>query len=302
MSACLSAHAEQLHFKKQRHGDETEFHYRWRDGQKLTHELSFSYNNKTLYGHFRNFTSFQPQKAKYYILTALKKTAAKVDRSKAQIEFIEHKDSVSYQITSQNDELSQEIASVLEEQYQQANTEFLHKHFYNTLTDKFGRSGVKPDHVRIANDSLPEMTTIASALLTANANLSNREMAILVLSFVQSIPYSTLENRRQSSGAGFNPPLKLLYNNQGDCDSKVTFMASLMSAIYPNLKMAIIYLPEHALLGLQLSKRNDEKTAKVEGRTLLLADPAGPAMLKLGEISSDSEFFINGKQFAYEFF
>lgn len=297
-----SAGAEQLLFNKQSKNGQTDFHYRWKDSKDNQHELKFTYNNKVLFSHFRNFKGYQPTRAKHKILNALEKTAAKVDRKKVNINFVEHKDSIEFKLVGKDRALLQQVEKVLMLERDKTQAKFLYDHYYNTLSDQFGRSGVKPDHVRIAKESTKDISTLTAAFLKQHPNLRIRDMVDRVLSFVQSIPYSTLENRRQSSGAGFNPPLKLLNNNQGDCDSKVTLMANILSSIYPRMQMAIIYLPEHALLAVQVAKRNQERTIKIQGRTLVLVEPTGPAMLPLGEVGKQSAFYINGKQFSYELF
>lgn len=298
----LATQAEQLQFDKKVQGNKTHFNYRWKDHDEKQQDLAFTYDNKTLFSHFRNFKGYQAQRAKRSILVALEKAAAKINRKKVNINFIEHKDSIEYKLTSRDQKLMKQADKMLRQVRDETEADFLAKHFYNILTDQFKRTGIKPDHVRIAQQGTKDITPLSQAILDSNPQLRTRQMVSLVLSFVQSIPYSTLENRRLSSGAGFSPPLKLLNNNQGDCDSKVTLMASILKAMYPRMKVVIIYLPEHALIGVQIGHRNAEKYVKLAGRNFVLAEPTGPAMLELGEVGKRSKFFIDGKQFSYELF
>lgn len=297
-----SSNAEQLKFSKQTKSGRTHFNYRWNDHDGNARDLKFYYRNKVLFNHFRNFKGYQAQRAKRDVLRALEKAAAKVDSKKVSINFIERKDSIEIELASRDQELRGQVYDGLMQIRAQTEQEFLHKQYYNLLTDKFGRTGIKPDHVRISKESIKDIRTISAAFMKTYPKMPIRQTVSIILSFVQSIPYSTLQNRRLSNGAGFSPPLKLINNNQGDCDSKVTLMASILSAIYPRMSIAIIYLPDHALIGMQVPNRNEELTLNIDGRTMLLAEPTGPAMLPLGEIAERSEFFINGQQFSYERF
>lgn len=58
----------------------------------------------------------------------------------------------------------------------------------------------------------------------------------LVLSWVQSIPYNKLEERLNSNGAGYLPPLSVVVNNQGDCDSKAVLMTNPVRPLLPDAK------------------------------------------------------------------
>jgi len=106
---------------------------------------------------------------------------------------------------------------------------------------------------------------------------------------VQSIPYAKLESRLTSSGAGFSPPLDLLYRNKGDCDSKVTLTAAILRALMPRINLTIIYIDNHALLGIDILPEGDEVTIVKDDITYVVAEPTGPAILALGQVASFSK-------------
>ena len=294
--------AEQRAFKKAVENNATTFNYRWLDHASKEQRLSFTIDNKTLFSRFRNFKGYQPQRVKRQILTQLRKHAAKFDPKKVTINFIEHFDNYEIHASGHDADEQQKALQALITARDQAQAKYLEKSYYNVLESKYGQSGVKPDHVRIANESLKDIAPLVKAMLAGKKNVRSRDFAQYVLGFVQSIPYSRLESRLESSGQGFNPPMKLLNNNQGDCDSKVTLMANIMRAAYPRMKVVIIYLPNHALIGMQLSHRKEDKYVRLEGRTFVLAEPTGPAMLPLATVAESSEHYIDGHQFSYEMF
>ena len=129
-----------------------------------------------------------------------------------------------------------------------------------------------------------------------------RKVTDFVLSFVQSIPYSTLESRLTSSGAGFNPPAKLLWENQGDCDSKMTLTATILRALMPRIDMAMIYIDQHAFIGIAIPAEANEISIEYQGVNYLLAEPTGPALYKLGTLAPESELAINQERYVVEEF
>lgn len=66
------------------------------------------------------------------------------------------------------------------------------------------------------------------------------------------------------------------------------------------MKVAIIYLPNHALLGVQLAYGGKDKTLRMDGNTYLLAEPTGPALMPAGEVSEQSLAAIEGGMYSYE--
>jgi hypothetical protein len=104
---------------------------------------------------------------------------------------------------------------------------------------------------------------------------------------------STLESRITSSGSGFNPPLQVLWENQGDCDSKMTLTAALLRALMPRIDMTLIYIDGHAFIGIDIPGQANEVTIEHNEVKYLLAEPTGPALLPLGTLAPESELAIN---------
>ena len=236
------------------------------------------------------------------VLMTLKKAAAKVDRRKVDIQFIERSDSYEFKLTGQDQQLTDNTLKTLLRMQTEAQEKFVKRSYNNVLVNHLGKSGIKPDHVRFARESRKDILTLTNAIKAANPNLRGRRLVEYILAFVQAIPYSTLESRYESNGAGFNAPLRVINNNQGDCDSKVTLMATMINALYPRIKVVIIYLNNHALIGVQMTHSKNDKSIKIKDREYILAEPTGPAMLPFGRIAPSSEVFIDGGQFAHEIF
>lgn len=104
---------------------------------------------------------------------------------------------------------------------------------------------------------------------------SRRRFVDLALSFVQSIPYD--------EEGGFHRPLALLARNSGDCDGKVVLFLALVRAAYPDLDLAVVYAPGHALAGVSLPRGSSDWGIRHAGVDYLYAEPVGPLLSRLGE-------------------
>lgn len=298
----MSSNAKQLSFKKDKQATQTHFTYRFVDHDKQIQNLSFTLDNATMFNRFRQFRGFKPVRMHQTVLMTLKKAAAQVDRRTVDIQFIERNNSFEMKLTGEDQQLTDNTLKTLLKMKAQAEEKYIKKAYYNVLVNQQGTSGIKPDHVRFAQESREDISTLIKAIETANPTLRGRQLVEYILAFVQSIPYSTLESRYESNGAGFNAPLRLINNNQGDCDSKVTLMATMINAVYPRIKVVIIYLSNHALIGVQMTRRKNDKSIKIKDREYILAEPTGPAMMPFGNIASSSAVYIDSGQFSHEIF
>jgi len=149
------------------------------------------------------------------------------------------------------------------------------------------------DYARLINDNSNDILEFATDKNTTRGKIE------YYLNFVQSIPYNKLENRNIQSYAGFLPPLALLDSNKGDCDSKSVLFLKLIKQFMPHTPSALILTNNHAFVGVALTPKPNDATYKVNGVTYVLAEVAGPAVLELGQISSDSQESIDSDKVEY---
>ena len=148
----------------------------------------------------------------------------------------------------------------------------------NQVTELKG-GGLIHDHALLVVDYADELAPVAAAL--AEGTEGDRDYVERVLSFVQSIPY---EARKKKGGdPGYRRPIALLNRNKGDCDSKAVLFLALVHAHRPELDLAVVYVPEHALTGVALPAESGDRGFKAEGVAFLYAGPVGPAMAPLGQ-------------------
>ena len=158
----------------------------------------------------------------------------------------------------------------------------------NRYFDLFEEFKFRPDYVRIAEDYREKLEPLSNALVGQTMRYEFRERVNLILSFFQSIPYDTLEDRDNSNGSGFATPIELLHQNLGDCDTKTTAFASIMREMYYRIPMIMVFIPGHAFVGLATEPLPDDVTLEVKGRTYVLSEPVGPALMPFGQITPDS--------------
>lgn len=119
-------------------------------------------------------------------------------------------------------------------------------------------------------------------------NLSRRESVELLLRFLQDYPYGIPPKMidRKFIGGLLVPPLSL-ETGWADCDSKSLLMASILSFdSYFNDKMAMILVPGHALLGIEMVPSPYDETYKYQNRNFVVAEPTGLSRTPFGKKNS----------------
>jgi len=298
--------AEQISFQKKliKQGEllTYQFNYQWQDHDQNQQSLAFQLPQQIIFDRYRNFRSFKNEIAQQSIKMALQRHFKKNPISGVQIQFEANNKSLRAKIQSKDKLKANNVYAKINELEQELTKEYLKKSFYHQFKTYDNIQAIKPDHARIANESVIDLKPIKPLILEKASIKNIRKVSNYILAFIQSIPYSTLESRITSSGAGFSPPLKLLWENQGDCDSKVTLTAALLRTLMPRINMALIFIDNHALIGIDIVAEADDLTITLDNVTYVLAEPTGPALLKLGKVAIDSEQAILAGHYSVEKF
>ena len=285
----LNTAAEQLHFSKIEQNNGYQFNYQWRDHNNSQQSMSFTLSKAALFERFRSFRTYKAEFAKKAIFQAMNTAWQSSAIDGVQVTFPNTKGQNNISVNGVNPQNVTKAYQKLTELEQQSTANYLAANFYHKFTTHQQISAIKPNHVQIANAAVADIIAIKPLILKNVSNKNIRTVTDYVLSFIQSIPYSDLESRVSSSGAGFNPPLKVLWENQGDCDSKVTLTASLLRLLMPKIPMVLVFVDKHALIGLAVPAKEGELTIVKDELTYVLAEPTGPALFSLGHISGRSE-------------
>jgi hypothetical protein len=140
----------------------------------------------------------------------------------------------------------------------------------------------RPDYNRTAQEATINLPpALVRSLKEKNA--APRAWLAALVSHVQAIPYGIPPN-------GFLFPDEVLQFNYGDCDSKSVLTAAIIKKINPDLDFAFVDLPsaDHLLLGVALEPHPGDQTVRLKGKTYVLADVSGPALIPLGKVSDKS--------------
>ncbi len=288
-----AAHSEQLKYSKVNTDTGVNFSYEWLDNDNTRQSISFELSKSALKEAPSQQANYKPKIAQRYIIVALTKEAKKIDPKVARVKITPKRESIDIQVTGSDEAKVEEILSKLKAIQQQEYDKYLRDHYFTRFTTLFNQKAVKPDHVRYVAESVKPLIAASQAFYEKVASKSDsRAYFSLILSWLQSIPYDTLEDRVVSNGSGYAPPVSVLMQNLGDCDSKAVLASSMVRAFLPSTKMIMVFLPNHALLGIALTPIEDDKTIEHEGNTYVLYDPTGPALIPFGQVSEDTERYI----------
>ncbi|WP_395344972.1 hypothetical protein PN836_009320 [Ningiella sp. W23] len=300
MLLLASAYAKQLVFDYDAQNGLETFSYQWQENNEVLN-LSFSIDSERFKSMPQTKAAFSNDRMQREIQVALLKHAQQVNPRLARVEVKRQGQRVQFGVSSRTPEHGEKIMAELKETSKLARQTFLDEHFFTDYRAKTGAMAIKQDHARYAKQSAEALEPIVDAI---KRNLDNpddpRAFISLALSWLQSIPYNTMESRLSSNGAGFVSPKDLLLQNQGDCDSKATFLAALLRAYSAGAKMQLVLLPEHALLAVALPKKPDEKIVKHEGINYILLEATGPAYFDIGEVDEDTWRAIKNRQYSLE--
>ena len=289
--------ARQLAFER----EGPQLHYRWQPpapvaaGKVQVLTLSLPEQSE-----LRVYRAWRPEAARRTLYTRLLRAA----RQQWPEVFFELRRQDPWQIAIRTPDPQQlpEVQKWLVQEESRQLSGLLDENFQREGKDPLGRTGIQPDYNRIIDISSSELGDVAEALLQAAGGEQTppRDLFNYLLAFVQAIPYQQLQSEDGRRGSGFLLPQQVLSNNRGDCDSKVTLLASLWRYLQPEIPLVLLFVPDHALLGVALPAQGAEETLTVAGGLWLLAEPTGPAELSAGELSAPSRLYIQSRSYQAE--
>ena len=285
--------SQQLRFNKSQVAQGYHFQYQWLDHSSSKKAINFTLSQEGLFNRFRQFKTYQSSYAQKTILKRIRNIMQQEQIPGIQIRYKQQQHSFLIEVNGVDKAKVAQTYQRLNALEHEITQQYFKETYYQAFTNYDQVSGVKVDHVSIANQSVEDLKPLKPLILEHVSIQNIRQVTNYVLAFVQSIPYSTLESRLTSSGAGFNPPLQVLWENQGDCDSKMTLTAALLRALMPRIKMVLIYIDNHAFIGINIPVKPGEISIMHNNVNYLLAEPTGPALLALGTLAPESELAIN---------
>lgn len=291
------AFAQQRDFALRDYGYKTGYAYQWQDHYGQTHTTRFHLNKDMVRKAANEFKPFSNHEANTYVFSTVQSYASRLQTRGISMTIEPSSGNGKVEITAKGTN-----RQALQREMQNVDTlieESREKYIHDKLFRLYDEDSVVPDHARITRLNARRVRPVAHALLQS-APRDVRGQINHTLAFLQGIPYDELLNRSNSNGAGFAPPIELLTRNLGDCDSKSVAMASLLKNSHPRMPMVLVLVEGHAFVGVGGIRQGPNDFAlKIDNRTYVLAEPAGPAMLPLGQIDQRSQRLLRTGNFQH---
>jgi len=294
LASALPAAARQLDYSAQKIGAMQQLSYRYQGYDGQPQAVTFMVNGRALQEGAAQFQPFDRDALQNYTVEYLQHYAGQMRGVQVSVDRMG--DTVGFNAIGSSDEQVQSAIEIMKKRSEEAEDNFLYpRYLVKDTTGKY----IMPDHIRVASDYVRLMRPIARALLNQAPDKSPRGAVNAVLNFVQSIPYDTLQNRSTSNGSGFATPYGMIQMNKGDCDTKSVAVLSMLRALYPNMPVAMIYTSEHAFVGIDVPAASGDRILTIERKVYVLAEPAGPGLLPLGNVSNRSSEDLDRGYFSY---
>lgn len=225
----------------------TEFRYQWPPEP----EISFVLENaqiKTQSGSNRRYSKARAdQHIRHQVLLAAVKMQQPGVRVQISTKNLPLRITVNGSDSNKVKTMQQQLQQVQKQAYQS----YLKRDFYYLMKSPTGEKFVIPDHVRAMRQSLSALQPVSKAFVDLYGNNNIRQIAGKINQWIQQIPYQDLSDRQTSAGSGYSPPLTLLVDNAGDCDSKAVLFAAVLQNIFPKISIGVLYFPDHAVVAAQ---------------------------------------------------
>ena len=191
------------------------------------------------------------------------------------------------------DEMSQRLSVARKEviaELKAKKIQFYAKHYL--LPSKRNEQRTLIDYARIAREARSRLHPIARAFRASTEGKDERERVADILHFFQSIPYNDLTKGHVRGFKGFSPPLEMIAQNFGDCDSKSTAMMGLLRVLDKKRSVAIFLVPKHAFLGVEMEPRPGDLFYTHQDKKYVLMEPTGPRLRPIGSLLKTSQKYL----------
>jgi hypothetical protein len=147
----------------------------------------------------------------------------------------------------------------------------------------------------IVSTSVRSLSPVAVSLAGKMSRLGygSSDIIATTLSMVQTaVAYSELPLEVDGRiTAGFSPPLEVIMEGRGDCDAKSGLLAAILLN-WDKAKLVGVGVPGHYLLGVLQHPGRGDAFVEFEGKTYVLMEPAGPALLPPGIVSDYTQKWL----------
>lgn len=276
----------------------TEFRYQWPPEP----ELRFTLDNAQIKAQSGTNRRYSVELAEQHVRHQVLLSAVKLQQKGVRVQLSPKNLPFQVSVRGTDQAKVEKVQQQLQRAQQQAYDNYLKRDFYYLMKSPTGEAFVIPDHVRVMQQSRAALQPVSSAFVDLYGKNNIRQISAKISEWIQKIPYQDLSDRQVSAGSGYSPPLKILAEHAGDCDSKAVLFAAILQNIFPKNSIAIVYFPDHAVVAAQIPPLANELTVTLQGLTYLIVDPTGPAPTKLGSLAQKYQTYLNNRQFTHRLF
>jgi len=278
LGACFwyaPAQAEQSHFLLTPGDDTVTYAYAWKDQFGNAQDLSFVMPKENVLKSALDFDQSGIDHMKRRVEKAVERYAKGYrNRMNLQVQFDE-KDKMHVYGNFKTQGERERMTAALENLRRRTIYEYMEE---NMVT--FGPyQELVPDVARVAAEYAKYFVPVIPAATQKVAKANQRGMANFLLGLIQTIP---MPDKRT---AHFTLPLSTMTLNKGRHASKAAAYAALMRAMYPELRMITLNMRDKVYIGLDIPARESDYTLQVYDHTFVIADPAAPRPIEVGEVT-----------------
>ena len=268
--------AKQTHQSVQKNNDTWTFDIKWKDQSGQVHQVQFSLDSQTVKTDIQEPLHFRARKASQYQAQAINDWAKETKgvRVKAKARGKKVRISASGKGINKVRRKLKKAKAV----GKTAQNDYVAQNGYTYLKGK-----VVPDHLKHITTYADDLRPLVSAL--GGPTDDPRVFAEKALSFTQAIPYE----RRGRKPDKYRRPLSMIGRNKGDCDSKTVLFLALMHEAYPQMPLAVVYIPGHAFGAIGIAPDRGELSFRSGGQQWVAVEPVGPALYPIGKVGRKSK-------------
>jgi hypothetical protein len=283
-----AAAAQQLDFKRSFHGGDERLSYRWRDAGRHERQLSFTLTREAIRAAEASFAEYSLDAMWRVVERDLRAEVARF--GDARIEIQRTADGLRWTVETRDRTELAELQRRLDERVLKSKRDYV-KRYQRRMV---GERRIEVDFAAATQALLGPLQAVATALgQVPGVPDDERARMELALGFFQEIPYVTL-NDKTRQGGDFLPGPALLAQNRGDCDSKAVALAAVLRSFTRFRKLAVVTMPGHALLAVEMPARPGDVTINRGGHSYVALEPAGPAVVPVGHVGPTSARHLAG--------
>jgi hypothetical protein len=293
MALCsVGAGAQQLDFKRvSRSGDEL-LSYRWKAADRRQHDLAFTLTDEAIHEAEASFHEFSMDAMWRSLELDLRDEVEKFGNG-ARINLDRNIDGLRWTLKARDQKSADLLSQKVNDRLERAQQAYLKTY----LRRMVGKNRVVVDFAAAASAMQNPLRVVARALGDVpDVGNDDRDRIALALGFFEQIPYVVLEDKRRRGG-DFLPGPALLAQNRGDCDSKAVALAAVLKTLTRTRKLAVVTMPGHAVLAVDLPARDGDWTVRSGGREYVALEVSGPVMAPIGNVGNiTAKYFRDGRE------